>query len=329
MLWECCQEHFWSPADCVCDILLTSSPCDILQPLRSGILKLLTSAWLSSPSPAAHEGKAGAICWSLCLMSRGAGRWQRGKTWAVVTPKAGGPHGLYPHSFQGWGWQIAKHHQTGTVKKKKKNDLKLFGIKENHRKKRSIRAIPFAVLEKLRVQFLLCSSGQQKLTPLKPVQNKISINLKDLQSKSWKTKCHNRGIFGGGRRIGNFASQLYGKSNSCSNFENSTEILGMTLGKQILGFQWLFSLFVFLYSQAWGSWYKPTAFPVMYLWFLSKHNDLCKKRVAPSGTSFWRQDVLWQLKIQISFNIYILLVLILSSNKCFPSFSFHIKTQAG
>lgn len=156
----------------------------------------------------------------------------------------------------------------------------------------------FAVLEKLQVQFLLCSSGQQKLTPLKPAQNKISINLKDLQSKALKTKCCNCGIFGGGRRIGSFASQLSGKSNNCSNFEKSTEILGMTLGKEILGFQWLFSLFLFLYSQAWGSWYKPTAFPVVYLWFLSKHNDLCKKRMAPSGTSFWRQDVSCQLEIQ-------------------------------
>lgn len=63
---------------------------------------------------------------------------------------------------------------------------------------------------------------------------------------------------------------------SCSNFEKSTEILGMTLGKEILGFQWLFSLFSFLCSRTWGSWYKPTAFPAVCLWFLSKHNDLCK-----------------------------------------------------
>lgn len=55
----------------------------------------VTSPWLSSPSPAAHEGKAEAICWCLCLMTRGAGRWQNGTVWAGVTPKSQGTHGLF------------------------------------------------------------------------------------------------------------------------------------------------------------------------------------------------------------------------------------------
>lgn len=50
----------------------------------------------------------------------------------------------------------------------------------------------------------------------------------------------------------------------------------MALRIEVLSFQELFSLFLFLYSQAWGSWYKNIAFLVVELWFLSKHNDLYK-----------------------------------------------------
>lgn len=39
----------------------------------------VSSAWLSSPSPAAHQGKAEAICWWWCLMSRDDRREQCGQ----------------------------------------------------------------------------------------------------------------------------------------------------------------------------------------------------------------------------------------------------------
>lgn len=93
--------------------------------------------------------------------------------WAVVTPKSQGTPGLILTATMILGGIYPSTIRQALLKRK--IGLKLFGTKENHRKKRGICAICFAVLEKLQVQFLLCSSGQQKLIPLKPTQSKISI----------------------------------------------------------------------------------------------------------------------------------------------------------
>lgn len=110
MLWEWCQDHFGSPVCVTFSLPKHSSPSEILKPLGSD-LSMAQQPLSSCP------GEQG---WSHLLMFMPGGQRCRQVTEGNNVGSGYPPIRGYTwsYSLQDWGWQIAKHHQTGPVKKK-------------------------------------------------------------------------------------------------------------------------------------------------------------------------------------------------------------------